>query len=35
MGKAMVNATNLIAYVIIVAHLNPNPKTWASSYICN
>ncbi len=41
MGKAMVNATNLIAHVTIVAHLNPktnNDKScmpWANSCICN
>jgi len=41
MGKAMVNATNLVAHVTITAHLNPktnNDKScmpWASSCICN
>jgi hypothetical protein len=35
MGKAMVNATNLVAHVTIVAHLNPNLKTWANNCICN
>jgi hypothetical protein len=41
MGKAMVNATNLVAHATIMAHLNPktnNDKScmpWASSCICN
>ncbi len=41
MGKAMVNATNLVAHVTIVAHFNlktNNDKScmpWASSCICN
>jgi hypothetical protein len=38
MGKAMVNVTNLIAHVTIVAHINLNDKNcmpWASSYVCN
>jgi hypothetical protein len=41
MGKAMVNATNLVTHVTIVAHLNLktiNDKScmpWASNYICN
>jgi hypothetical protein len=36
MGKvAMVNATNLVAHVTIVAHLNLKTKTWASNCICN
>jgi hypothetical protein len=41
MGKAMVNFTNLVAHVTIVAHFNLrtiNDKSyipWASSCICN
>jgi hypothetical protein len=41
MGKAMVNATNLVTHVTIVAHLNlktiddKSCMPWASNYICN
>jgi hypothetical protein len=34
MGKAMVNATNLVAHVTIVAHLNPKTNN-DKSCICN
>ncbi len=41
MGKAMVNATNLVAHVTIVAHINHktiNDKScmaWANNGICD
>jgi len=41
MGKVMVNATNLVTHVTIVAHFNfktindESCMPWANNYICN